>query len=384
MTRGMQLMIESGRISSRQATMLIFTAIIGSIFLFIPRIILDQTSSGGVFTLIIGTGIALVFYLPFYYFIKSFPNQTIFEITNLVLGKYLGGLLGLLFVGGMLFYTATVIRSMGEFFITMIMPETPLSVFIIAMLILTSITAAMGIEAIGRLNEFWLPIIFLTFCIIFLAASPHVELSRLRPILMKQDISNIAIASLKMFTVFAQFGALLWFYPFINDKEVFFKKSVISIIIACLVLITTYVTVVSFFGKDLTRYYVWPTLELTRDVRVAGFFERMESLFVIVWLLFAYIKISLFVYGSSLGIGQIFKLNKYNAVVPFLIALPIYYISFMPNNMPEVLRLVELWEVNGLTVIFSIVIPMFVLLVAKIRGGGKKNAPKEKSPTSNN
>ena len=369
-------MIEKGRISSRQGSMLLISAIIGSIFLFLPRFALEITKTDSGIALTGALIISLAYLFILFKLLFSFPEENIFQISQKVMGKYLGSLVNLLLIAGTLAYAATVVRSMGEFFITLILPETPLSVFIVAMLFLAALAAGSGIEAIARLNEFWLPIILFSFILIFLGALPEFELFRLRPLFSKADIPDILLGTLDFTNTYIQFGILIFIFPYIKDKDLIKRNSVISIIITWLFLVTTVMVTIGVFGKDLTRYYVWPTLELARNISVAHFFERMEALFVVIWLLLAFIKISIWVYAGSLGLRQTFNLKR-QTWVPFVAVVAVYYLSFIPDNMPEVLYWIKLWEINGLGLVFGVAIPMSLFLVAKIRGKGvRKNAKK--------
>jgi len=378
-------MIERGRISSRQASILIYIVVIGTIFLFLPRILLDMVPTGHFITIIGGLIIAsLVFVFVFKMLLEKFPDDNIFQVSKIILGKYLGGLIGLMFIAGNLQIASIQVRSLGEFFITSIMPETPLSVFIIVMLILVTMTASAGIEAIGRMAEFWIGVLVLSFFFIFIGALPELEIGRIQPLIRTQDLPSVFLATIKMSTVYMQAMVIIFFFSYINDKKYVLRDSLISLSLAGLALLITYILVVSLFSKDLVRHFVWPTLEMTRNITVAGFFERIEVFFVIVWILMAYIKLSVFVYGASIGVAQIFnfKSHRWN---PYLLAIPIYFLAFRPDNMPTVLRLVQAWEFGVRPAIFTLLIPSILIIVALIRGkGGTKDAAKKDSSSSDN
>lgn len=366
-------MTEKGRISLRQAVMLMFTAVIGTIFIFLPRTVLNATVSDGMFALVGGTFNSAILFFFIYKLSSRFPEQSYFEICQTVLGKYLGKFIGLFVVAGAIAFSGLVVRNLGEFFITIVMPETPLSFFIIAILLLAALTATTGIEGIGRLNEFWLPLILLSFFLIFSGAVVDWDFSNLKPLFLAKDIPKMLKGSISFANIYIQAGVLLFFYPFVHGKKDLLKYSYLSILMSTIFLLLIYVTVIGVFGKDLTKLYTWPTLELARNIRFSGFFERLESLFIIIWILLAFLKLSIYVWAASLGTAQLLNLKKFYSWLPLLLAAPIYWVSFLPKSMPEVLRWTRAWEVGGVTSIFTVLIPVILLFLAAVLGkGGKK------------
>lgn len=370
-------MIERGRISVRQAVMLMFTAVIGTIFIFLPRTVLNATVSDGMLTLVGATFNSAIVFIFIFKLASRFPEQSYFEICQTVLGKYLGKLVGLLIVVGVLVHSGIMVRSLGEFFITIVMPETPLSFFIIAILMLATIAASTGIEGIGRLNEFWLPLILFSFFLIFSGAIVDWDFSNLKPLFLAKDIPKMLIGSISFTSIYIQAAVVLFFYPFIHERKGMLKYSYLSLLLSSIFLLLIYATVIGVFGKDLTKLYTWPTLELARNIRFSGFFERLEALFVIIWILLAFLKISVYIWAATLGSAQILGFKKYYSWHPFLLAVFIYWVAFLPNNMPEVLEQIRLWEAGGLTSIFGVLIPIILLLIAVVLGKGVKKIDKK-------
>lgn len=86
-----------------------------------------------------------------------FPRLTPFEYARSIYAKWLGSLLGLSLVAFNLVAGTLVLRSPGDFLITAILPDTPISVTIATMLMLVCGGAWLGIQALARFNEGFYP-----------------------------------------------------------------------------------------------------------------------------------------------------------------------------------------------------------------------------------
>ena len=90
-------MLEKGRISSRQFFFLILTLILSVSLFNLPTIIISRAKQDVWIAMLIALGIDAVVAVVLYVLGRRYPNQTMFEYSEEILGRFLGKGVGLIF-----------------------------------------------------------------------------------------------------------------------------------------------------------------------------------------------------------------------------------------------------------------------------------------------
>jgi len=105
---------------------------------------------------------------------------------------------------------------------------------------------------------------------------------------------------------------------------------------------------------------------VARYISLADFFENMESIAMAIWIVGAFIKISVFYYAAALGTAQWLKLSDYRVVIwPFAIMFIELAFWSIPSSAQYTSYIVNVLPFYGPLV--QTIIPLFLLLVAIIR-----------------
>lgn len=294
-----------------------------------------------------------------------FPSKSIFQYPQLIFGKLIGTGIVLGYLWFFLFVTASLTRELGDFITTVFMPQTPIIVVIGMFVLACAYAVHMGIESITRINDIFVPILMLSFGIFFLLVWQDADLSRLRPVFVEtgalQIIKSSIVASAG-FMLVAAFGVLL---PHVNEAKRAFPFMLAGLAVVGFMITTSVITYITVLGVDQFVMVNFEGLAVTRVIAVADFFERLDPLTMLVWVVASFIKVAVFYYCFVLGIGQLLKTEEVNLlVVPTgaaVIALSL--ISF--ESFPQL----ENFFLNGWVVhnhIFLLFIPASMLTTAII------------------
>jgi len=90
-------MLEKGRISSRQFFFLILILILSVSLFNLPTIIISRAKQDVWIAMLIALGIDAVVAVVLYVLGRRYPNQTMFEYSEEILGRFLGKGVGLIF-----------------------------------------------------------------------------------------------------------------------------------------------------------------------------------------------------------------------------------------------------------------------------------------------
>jgi len=162
--------------------LLLLTGITGTIFFGAVRLIVTHAGAEG-YMAIFGGGLLSLFVVFLSTMLsRRFPRQTPFTYAEFIFGKWLGKLVALAIVLFNLLAGSLILRALGDFLISAILPTTPLSSTILLMLFLIVVGTYLGLETLARFNEGFYPLILLSWVLVFVAILPKVDFGWFRPL----------------------------------------------------------------------------------------------------------------------------------------------------------------------------------------------------------
>lgn len=355
--------LDPGRISGQQALVFVASALIGIGILSLPSGV-NKTGGPGGWLLVLLTGIISV--IQGFIIVKlglRFPKQSFVQYSEVVAGRTIGKLLSFLVIFYALEFTAHVSRSFGEIIDTAVMPETPTIVFIILMMAVAAWAVRGGLEVLARMDEFlFLPQLGVALVLMALATS-EADWARLLPIWESGDQSFLEGFVSTLFSYSGYFAILIILPNFARPRDAMYAQT-LGILIpgAFYVLITIVATAV--LGVSATTRLNWPTLEVVRVISVAQFIERLDSIFLGVWLTVAFTTITAGLYILVIGVAQILRLRDYKPLVLPLAAL-VVAVAMLPGSLSESVERGKVISYLGLIV--ENIVPPIMLFVAMAR-----------------
>lgn len=117
-----------GKVTERQFSAIIINTVLGVGILTLPRAAVSFADQGGIISVILAVLIFLINLLIIIKLGLRFPDKTIFEYLQIILGNIIGRVIGLCIIIYWLFSSAFVVRIFSELIVTAILPKTPLEV----------------------------------------------------------------------------------------------------------------------------------------------------------------------------------------------------------------------------------------------------------------
>lgn len=306
-------MIERGRISNIQAAMLAITSltIIGHLILL--TVILSQSRQDGWIAAIFGTILGLIGILALVKLSQHFPGKTIIEILFTHF-SWVGKFIGILYLIYFFIMATLGTRLFAEAY-ARIMPETPNWAFVMIILLLTSFIVYRGLETLGRLNQIMLPVLVLfAVAVVFLTMGNQKDYSNLLPI-MGNGVQPVALGSLSVMGWFGEFVIMGMILPYVQMPEKLAKTGLWTAIVTLIFFLGPITGPVALFGPVEAAKMAFPTFSEVRYIDAGDVINRFDSIAILFWTVGSMIRISVFFYGLSLGVGQVFKLTTYQPLV---------------------------------------------------------------------
>lgn len=150
-------MLENGKIGVRQFTVLVILFIFGPAVLLIPSHLATEAKQDAWIASVLGVGIGMLLVWLYTTLGNRFPDMTLVEYSEQILGKWLGKTVSLLFFTFFFILAALILRNIGDFLTAQVMPETPIQFIHIMFLSIVIMGTRLGLEPLARAGEILIP-----------------------------------------------------------------------------------------------------------------------------------------------------------------------------------------------------------------------------------
>lgn len=348
------------RITTMQATVLISNYMLGVSILTLPRTSVEAAQTPDVWISLILSGLITVAVgILIVKLSQRFPGQTYYQYNRLLVGKWLGVALS--------FFTALYFIVMASFQARAVLDVTRL--FLLEGTPNWAITFAFmwvgvylmlgGINPVARLFEVIFPITTVILILIAFMGLSVFEPDNMRPVL-GHGIMPVLRGLKTTILAYTSVEIMLVVPAFMKHPEKAVKAVLIGVLVPAFFYVVTCVIVIGTLSVDGVVTRTWPTISLFRSFEFRGiFFERFETLLLVIWLMQIFTTFTLSYYLGALGIAQSWKVN--HRTVIFVLMAVIYVISFAPADTNELFKLGEILGLSSLVLFILVPAVLYVL-----------------------
>ncbi|MGG3626441.1 GerAB/ArcD/ProY family transporter [Bacillus gobiensis] len=339
-----------------------------------------EAKKDALIAILLGMCGGMVLFFIYYFLFHQYPNLPLTGYARKILGKYLGWIIGLLYIMYFLYVSARNTRDFGDLLRSSTFQETPLLAIIILFVLVICYVLYLGIEVLGRTAEVMIVILLLfgaaaNFLVLI---SGNVDLNNLRPFL-ENGWKPVLTTAFWDTTPFP-FGEMIVFtmlLPYLNQYRLVKKVWLSALISSGLILSWTATLNVTVLGIDVMERATFPTLATIGRVNLFEFIQRLDAIVVFTMLMTVFFKASIFFYGALIGMVDLFKLKNHKLIILPISCILIFLSMNIATSFTDHLEEgnVALQKLHPFLVM---VIPLLLLLVALIRNGFKKKAEGKK------
>ncbi len=362
-------------ITELQWISLIVGAMVGIGITTLPRELAEEAGRDGWITLLVSTIIVLIYAKICIYYAKLFPEMTLAESVQLVLGKWLGGLVVILYSIYTFSLGAIVLRSFMEIIHVYFAITSPAWFKMIVPLIIIIYMSRCGMATLSRMAEI---VFMITIPAIFLLAAPvrQGNLMHMLPV-FEQGIAQPFLAlPVAIFAFLGVETVILVFYPYLEKKETVNRVTYMAVILVGFLYTGISLITLLVLGLEQIQLFYWPFVEAVKIVRVV-ILERIDNIFLYLWGVKVTMVASILYFSGTFSLSVLTKKN-YHDIWAIVCWPVIYVISLYPETQVDLENISSLFTLWG--GIFVAVLPIMLIVVAKIRKvGGKENKGKSKN-----
>ncbi|TDL86157.1 spore gernimation protein [Vibrio vulnificus] len=361
--------MEKGKISSLQMAFMMYPTIVATAIIGVPSITAKYAKTDLWLSPIFA---ALIGYLTVYIAYKLhqlYPKQTVIQFTEKIIGRIPGKIFGFLLLFFYIQNTGLILRGYGEFVVGSFLVRTPIGVVMASMVLLCAFIVRGGIEVLGRAAELFVPVFIFPIFILIILVSPDLEFKNIFPVLADGMMPPIK-GALVPAGWFSEYFLIIFLLPFLTNMKKGMKSGMMSVSVVMMTLIVVNLTVLFILGST-TSTKLYPLMSVSRYISLADFFEHVESAAMAVWIVGAFVKISVFYYAAALGTAQWLNLSDYRPIVwPIGILIVIFSLWSLPSSVDVSRNDINVFPLQG--ILMQTIIPLLLLVIAVVRKRNRK------------
>ncbi|MGI5839673.1 MAG: GerAB/ArcD/ProY family transporter [bacterium] len=359
----MKAMPENKKLTSFQMFTFLSGIIIGTGILSLPRVLaeiaghdlwLSLLLAGG---LVSGSGVVIVLIC------RRFPEANVFEISEILLGRIAGKTIILYYIVFSLAGAVVVTRVFADLARTYSFLQTPRALFAALLVLLAAYILRHDLIVLARYSELVFYLLFPTLAFYFLEFD-QINFLNFLPI-GAAGTGNIVRAVLPSLYSFFGFEFMVVFHPYLQQPKSDMKIMGAVIAVVLLSYLLSVFAIIGYFGEIRAISLNWPVLNYLKNIRLP-FFDRVEQLFLFLWLHSIIITISGTLLVAVQGITHLLRLRHHKFTLPVVIPL-LFAMTFLPANITETYKAVDVVSYASIGGMF--IIPILLYLTAWVRGG---------------
>jgi len=361
-------------IGKREATTIIIALISTQVFLNYPRAMAESAATAGWILSIYATVLTLLLFFIISKLYSNFEGKDILDISEYLAGNAGRIVIGIILIIFFTFIGAVILREFGENVKLVSLSISPISFILLFFITGMIVGAYAGLEALVRFSAIAVPIIAAGYLFILIGVSQYFDVSRILPILGTGPIEVFGKGATRIST-FAALIVLFLMPPYIKTHKNFKSVGYWAIILSGIFLTMGTLSYLLVFPYPIATESSLPIYQLARLINYGRFFQRVESIFVLIWDASALLNLSITLFLIVYIFKKTFKLEYYKPlIIPF--AILVFNICILPRNLMTAMDM-EIKYFRNYSSIVTFAMTIVILLLARIKQRSMKKERKQ-------
>jgi spore germination protein KB len=330
-------------------------------------------------SILLGMVGGLLLFQIYYRLYSYYPDLLFTSYVQKIIGKWVGWVIGFLYVNYYMYLAARILRDFGELLTSTIYTQTPQFV-IMSLMMLTIIYAVYkGLEVLARVGELLFFVVYIMAVVggLLIVFTGLIHMENLKPIL-EYGLTPVLKSTISE-TINFPFGEMIAFtmiLPCLSEPKKARPICMFAMVLSGINITITSIIDISTLGVDLFIRSPFPLLSAIQKIQLLNFLERLDVLFMLYLAVGGFIKIGVFYYAAVVGAADLFKLKDQKKIIFPIGLLVIFAAGAIASNYSEDMK-------EGLVIVpiylhwpFQIIIPGVLLIIAFVRNRKKLSSKK--------
>ncbi|MDP4093619.1 MAG: endospore germination permease [Bacillota bacterium] len=319
----------------------------------------------------IGFVIGIIFMLLMVYLCSKFPDKTVIEFSKQLLGKWVGGAIGVLlalfFIMAYATSANTMLLHLSEYFLQ----QTPFLLICILYILLCMYGVFMGIEVVVRFSLVGFIMSILINVTMLTGTSQDLRPINILPLMDKGLLTDITGSYYIFGDISMAILAAGFLYPMLNKKEKVRRITFWAMVTGACMIIVWPLFETMVLGPDLMKQSVVVCMRQIRCAQLTKYLPRYELIMVSFFAFGMLVQSVAMFYCAKHCIKQVAGIKKdWIMIIPLAVVLVIatYFMGQDDNNYIDFLS----FPYSQICAALGIGLPLFLFFTALLRGKLKK------------
>lgn len=357
-------MEKNKKINTISAIMLTLSIVVSYITSSIPRALIYETKSSTLLNIIYTTAIVLFIILLFYKLIKKFPGLDLLDISQFLGGNIFKNIVGSLFIFYFITSSSIMLRNFCEGLVVVYYPLTSYIIIIAMFIVSLALVNRLGFNSTINTSAIIFPLVLISIILLFFGNINNFSFRRIYPIL-GDGWYNTFVLGLKNIGAFGGICYLYFLPPMLKEPEKLKKIAVISVIATGFFILICVAILLFMFSLFINADEIMPLFTAARYIEFGSFFQRFESIFLLIWIISFCCYLSITCKFSTHIFAKMFNLSNMRPLLN-IFSILIFGVALLPKNYATSIFL-ETGVYRYLRIAIGFILGMMVLLLANLK-----------------
>lgn len=359
------------KLQKYEAICIVLIVMVNKLILNVPFYIINLVGTGAIVNLLYIGILGLIFVFILNFLFKEFPNSDILDISEFLGGKFLKLIISIIFLFSFFLVLYITLIEFANMIKIIYFDESPLIFILLFFMIGITIANLVGFKSIVRTISLVIPFTLASILIALLGVHDEFSFDKFAPILgynYKTTFLN-GLSNIFSLYIIAYYYFLM---PLLKDPTDFKKISIISYIISWILLFLTSISILTLFPitndtESLNSIYL-----LARKIEFGDFLQRLDALFVLLWLISIFCYLSLGIFMINRIIEKCIHLTDSKILTYSSISI-LFGLCLIPFNI-AISRFIDNRIYRYLIIILIFLICFAIMILANIKVKFKKRS----------
>ena len=356
--------MEEERISGRQFGILTFVMMLAPLIHAIPLRTAGAGRASWLITFPVVIPLGVLFYFLFRCLERMPEGSGMGDLYLLALGQRWGKLCCVLSTFWIVTMLIEDLRFYAERYVTEVYPETGLSLFYVALLLLMLWISRGSLGALARTGKILFWVVMTTLAVVLVMAAPKMKLYNVWPV-TDTDPREVAMGTLRMIAVLAFAVPPTFLLGRVKWRSS--KKGIVWwFVILAVTMLLIAVEIFGVFGPELTARLQVPFFTLAKEISFQRTIQGMEIIVAAMWVMSDTALAGVKIFAAGEALGRAFSIRRPEVVRAGLVCLTLPLCLLLPESSFEMEGYYKKYGMP-FNVAMGYFLPALALTVGKLR-----------------
>jgi hypothetical protein len=307
-------------------------------------------------------------------------STDLYSLYKSAFGKVIAKILALFYAIWIFMLVGFYLRAFAERFAGVIMPGVPSEFFFVTLLALVFIILSGRVQSFAIMSDLLFYLVVFAIVVVFALQLPRIQPENLLPV-THYDAGGIVRGVLPTLGIFAYLTPLMFLGGEItcNDTGRFRRYGMYSALILLGVNLMLFAMTVGVFGSALTQEMHRPFMMSVKTVGAQGALERLESIFLLLWVV-TDLAIIVMLMHVLLKLAGFLTLSEKPEVFKSLLLSGVFILALYIKRGVNDTELLSIRLGLPANIVMGIIIPVIAVTLCKIKASISRRTSREDTP----